>query len=259
MTSDDFPSRPERRPLREEKGLALLAQAQRQFAQAQRARSEPMTRAALAVGFDAFNWLEDTRYQERAHRFLHKSGAWTRRAFPRGCALVWANGGYEHRCPVALAHLRVGLSAGMIVRIKRCTFCGQDASECPHMTDREYLVPGGPGPLGRCRACGEEVCHHKPSRRYWARPSRIVEPAEIREVSLVSRPVQPTNRLIGQPIDGARLQAVLGPAFRYGVDAVSCSECLQPCQGFQRMAEDPVYVGLGATNQASSSASRNSG
>jgi hypothetical protein len=218
----------------------LLAAARKRFEAAHRARSERMARKALTEISSAFNWLEDTAYEERAHKLLHAAGRWTREHFGPGCKLTWTGTTYEHRCPVNVTHLRLGFSPALVVRQKVCVLCGADSSECAHLADREYLVPGGPGPLGRCRVCSLESCRHSADRTYWARPSAIGQGIdEMTEVSIVARPVQPDARVRGRPVDQATLEESLGPTFTFGKDTIWCSQCLEPCGGFQRLDDDP--------------------
>src|SRR5207247_1710113 len=124
----DYPSRPRRRRYAAAHGLELLAKARRLFLRAQREsgpKGDQTARLALRTGYAALNWLEDTEHEERAHALLHEAGEWTRRTYPRTCSLTWTGTQYEHRCPVALAHLRFGLSVGMVVKAKRCVLCGE--------------------------------------------------------------------------------------------------------------------------------------
>ena len=239
----DFPSRPAKKDFRVEQGERLLRRGRQQFQRARAApdpsKSETLARASLETLYMAFNWLEDTTREDGAHDILHEVGRWTRLHFPLGCTIPWTGSQYERRCPLQLCHIRVGFSPGMIVGKKLCGLCGVDVSACPHLSSREYLVPGGRGPLDRCRVCLSETCRHSPDRRYWTRPGALVtEIVEILEVSMVTRPVNPAARLIGRPVDGTRLQAHLGPTFRYGVDTVDCSQCLVGCEGFTRFPGD---------------------
>lgn len=144
------------------------------------------------------------------------------------------------RCPVALCHKRFGFSPGMIIAPHICSICGGDLSECEHLGDRFYQVRGGPGPAGICPVCLLEHCEHSPEETYSVEPVSIIkEVLRLDEVSIVTRPVQPEARMEGILLDRDGLIAALGPGFRYGADIVTCSECLQPCRGFDRLPGDP--------------------
>jgi hypothetical protein len=207
-------------------------------------KGNQLAREALSLQFSAFNWLEDSHREEDVHQELHEMGRSTRERFPGGCVLVWTGTSYEHRCPVALCHKRFGFSPGMIVGQRICSICGADISECPHLGDQLYTVAGGPNASGYCPVCvrqvGVPVCDHSPTDTFEVEPvSIITEIIRLEEISLVSRPIQPDARLTAIPVDGQTLKAAMGPRFQYGIDTVSCSRCLNPCSGFDRMPGDP--------------------
>ena len=158
-------------------------------------------RGALVTLRSAMDWLEDTDQFEAAHHALDRAGAFTRRTF--GCFLHQDGDGYEQRCPVALAHTRMGLSIGFIVRKVECSICGKDPALCDHVTGRVYD--------GKCCV-------------------RRLEEVELLEVSLVDRPAQPDARIHAISIDTGELREMLGPEFRPGMP-VSCDRCLNPCTG----------------------------
>lgn len=115
-----------------------------------RRRAEAAARKALACYASALNWAEDTPVFDDTHSRLEEAGLWTRRTF--GCQLSVQGVTYTQKCPVALAHKRFGLSIGGVGR-RTCSLCGDDLSECDHMRDVAYSVPGGLSELGWCRVC----------------------------------------------------------------------------------------------------------
>lgn len=125
---------------------------------------EGETRAALAVLRSAMDWLEDTDLFDEAHAELDAAGAYTRQTF--GCWLHREGTSYEQRCPVALAHHRVGLSPAFVVEASECTICGQDPATCLHIAGRVYDGK-------RC--------------------ARRITKGRILEVSLVARPARCSN------------------------------------------------------------------
>ncbi len=240
-------------PWRQEHGLDLRLQAKSVFEAAKNdpdlKEAERLARHALALAYSAFNWLEDTSFEEQVHEELHYMGRVTRDRFPDGCTLVWTGAQYENQCPVALAHKRFGFSPGMVVGKRSCSICGEDVSECPHSRKGTYKVRGGPSPAGYCPVCHEKECDHSPDLTYEVRQvSIITEIVRLEEISFVSRPVQPDARLQGVPFDADDLRRALGPRFRYGNDTVNCSQCHQPCEGFTRLPGDPRLDSGGDSN-----------
>ncbi len=191
--------------------------------------AEQLARRALDAAARAFWWAEGTDQEERQHQLLHKLGRWTRREF--GCSLTFENGTYTQRCPVAIAHKRVGLSPGFIAD-RECSICGEDLSECPHRKNRTYWVRGGPQYGRACPVCLRPQCQHHSDRLYRAEVVSIIRHVrELREVSFVDRPAQPEARLTALPVETANLARALGPNFHVGV-RVSCDLCLDACPGF---------------------------
>src|ERR1700694_59552 len=235
-------------PWREEQGLEIREQARLAFEASKTEldlkEAERLARSALALAYSALNWLEDTRFEDEVHEELHYMGRLTRDRFSAGCTFVWTGSQYEHRCPVALAHNRFGVSPGVVVGKRECSICVDDVSECPHVRSRTYQVPGGPGPTGYCPVCHQKECEHTPDVTYEVRPASIIrEIIRLDEVSFVSRPVNPKARLIAIPVNGEELRRSLGPRFRYGVDTVHCSQCRLPCPGFSRLPGGPRLEG----------------
>lgn len=190
-----------------EVGLARLREGRRQLRSSRKRAAEgdpgaeSKARAALATLRSAMDWLEDTERFEEAHRELDRASRWVRRRF--GCELHWTGQRYEQRCPVALAHTRVGMSIGYVVREAECSVCGADPDLCPHVTGRVY---GG-------RPC-----------------FRVIKRADLLEVSLVPRPEHPDARITAVSVPLADLREQLGERFVPGM-RVSCDRCLRPCAG----------------------------
>jgi len=195
-----------------------------------RERAEKAARQALASYASALDWAEDTDREEEAHRQLDEAGRWVRRTF--GCLVHQDGMTYSQRCPVALAHNRVGLSIGGAAK-RICSLCGSDLSECEHMRGTSYLVPGGPSDLGWCRVCLKDSCDHEPSQEYRVGVVARIIDLELVEVSIVSKPANPEARFTSIGLDLAQLQGHLGPEFRPGMP-VSCDRCLSSCNGLTR-------------------------
>jgi hypothetical protein len=227
-----------------EKVRAHRGRANRHFAAAQRLighareKAEGEARAGLDRAARAFWWAEDTPMEEDQHLLLHRIGRWTRRNF--GCELHFDGTGYRNRCPVAVAHKRIGQSVAFVAQ-RLCSLCDQDLSECEHMSGRTYWVRGGAWADGPSRVCLRDACRHRPDRLYRAPVGSIVkEVDEIREISIVRRPAYPEARLLDLPVSTADLKHAFGSDFKVGM-RVSCDQCLGECPGI----EDPFGLGEG--------------
>jgi len=176
------------------------------------------------------NLLEDTAEFEVAHYRLDEAGRWIRATF--GCWLARDGTKYERTCPADLAHVRVGFSPGMKNVVRECSVCGQEprSPTCRHIRGRTYRAPRRL--VGdRCNLCGETGCGHvdgEPGDVYCVH--RIVS-AEIDELSLVPRPVNPRARIYRVSVPVSRLLETLGPRGWTPGDEVSCDLCLRPCGG----------------------------
>jgi hypothetical protein len=167
---------------------------------------ERRAREGLALLRSAVDWLEDTEHFDNAHRAIDHAGREVRSRF--GCHLTFERAkGYSQTCPVALAHSRVGMSAGFIVEEAECSICELDPEDCDHITGQRY---------------GDEVC------------VRVITKASLLEVSLVSRPNQPDARVHSISLARTELESELGPSFRYGMP-VSCDRCLGECVGMTEL------------------------
>jgi hypothetical protein len=190
-------------------------------------QAERDARAALSLFAQSLNWAEDSDEEENAHHLMDGAGAWVRRTF--GCQLARSGNEYRQICPVALAHNRIGMSAGGVA-VRLCSICGEDLSECEHMPGTAYLVPGGKASFGWCRVCLEESCDHDPSARYRVSVIGFIREMEIHEVSLVDKPAHPDARVLEMSIPVSELREALGDEFSPG-DEVSCNRCVLPCPG----------------------------
>lgn len=174
-------------------------------------RVHDKVRAAMPLLRSAMDWLEDTPHFDEAHRRLDVLGAAARAHFPQGCALTFRNGGYFQECPVALAHTRVGLSPGYIVRRAECGICGADPEHCPHIRGRTY---------------DGAVCVR-----------RLVE-LDLLEVSFVGRPAQPDARVMSVSVPTPKRRAArTAAAGDDGEHVRLCDMCTAPCEGVARPLE----------------------
>lgn len=158
-------------------------------------------RDALSLFRSAMDWSEGTALFDRAHHELDLAGRYMREKF--GCELHFEKGSYLQRCPVALAHTRIGLSPGYIVEDARCSICGRDPEDCTHITGRTY---------------DGQMC------------VREIHSAKLVEVSFVPRPANPDARITSETLDMRDLRRQFGPSFKPGV-RISCDRCLNRCLG----------------------------
>lgn len=201
-------------------------------ADADSSAAEGEAREALSAYASALNWAEDTNLEDTVHQEMDRAAAWVRQTF--GCTVAREGTEYFQRCPVALAHTRVGLSVGGYAH-KRCSLCGDDLSECPHLPGVAYLVPGGPDDLGWCRVClREQGCEHASDQTYRAGLVSTIVEMTLEEVSIVAKPAQPDARLSSISISVDDLRRALGDRFVAGMD-VSCDRCLKACAGLHRI------------------------
>jgi len=186
---------------------------------------------AISFGAHAFWYAEETDLEDEMHNHLDKYGEWRRVLF--GCKLNFDGTDYQQTCPVAIAHKRIGLSVGMLVRERVCAICQlRIPDECKHRGERIYNVPGGIGPRGFCRVCGSEKCStHATGQMYRTLQTRIVTDLELEEISFVRRPAQPLARITSIPVPWAQIADKLPNAVRG--DPINCDRCLNPCTGLQ--------------------------
>ena len=134
---------------------------------------------------------------------LDRAGRIARKHFPGGCHLDFDDEGYHQSCPAALAHSRVGMSPGTIIREAHRSICKLDPEDCEHITG--HLYDG-------------------------VRCVRVITDAELLEVSLVARPNQPDARIQRISVATDEIRRRLGPHFRRGMP-VLCDKCLSDCGG----------------------------
>jgi hypothetical protein len=212
-------------------------------------QAESEARRAIDRAARAFWWAEDTDTERAQHDLLHKIGRWTRRTF--GCHFDYTGSEYRQTCPLAIAHVRVGISPGFVGK-RSCSICGEDLSECPHIRGRSYWVRGRESENSECRVCHEHSCKHRSDRLYRAPVISRASSSEIREFSIVRRPGQPEARLGELPMPTEGLSEHLGPGFRPGMP-VSCNRCLDPCPGIAELPESwgdehPEEISILSTN-----------
>jgi len=196
--------------------------------------AERCARRALDRVVRAFWWTEDQPEEETVHEVMHGLGRWVRETFD--CTIHFSNGVYEQRCPVAIAHKRMGMSVGFTAR-RMCSLCGEDISECLHLPGIAYLVPGGIGPGGCCPVCLSEACaDHDPAQTYRVSAVSKIVDMDVHEISLVGRPRQPEARLLSIPLPTDDLRETLGPEFVVGMP-LSCDKCLSGCSGFTTLEQ----------------------
>lgn len=162
--------------------------------------------AALETLRSAMNRLEGTDDFEEAHRALDTVGRAQNQIFPSSCLFSYEDGNYIDKCPVSLAHTRVGVSIGVIIRESECSVCGRDPEDCAHVSGRTY---------------GGIFC------------SRIVKRFDADHVALVETPDFPDARVTASVVDMARFQAAFGDDFVPGTQ-VTCDRCLTDCAGVHR-------------------------
>lgn len=164
----------------------------------------------MAAHRSAMDWSEGGPDFDDAHLALDEVGAFARRNVPRGCQLTFDGSNYSQRCPVALAHNRVGFSPSMLIRAADCSVCQADIEECDHIPGVTYE--------------GIE-CH------------RIIKDFEILDIFLVGNPAQPDARIQEITIPHEVLAERLGDEFQPGVPVV-CDRCLTPCAGVVRAFDE---------------------
>lgn len=199
------------------------------------ATAEDAARDGLSHFRSALNWAEDTPREEEAHLAMDRAGRWVRLTF--GCWLTQDGLDYSVTCPVQLGHNRIGFSVGGSAK-RVCSICCADLSECEHLPNKDYLVPGGKDDLGWCRVCrSQDVCEHSKEKLYAAPVVAIVTEMHLDEVSVVAKPRHPDARITRLSVDVDELRAALGDEWKPGM-SVSCNRCLTPCTGLSRPVHD---------------------
>jgi len=151
----------------------------------------------------AIDRLDDQPEFDEAHDTLDQVGQHIRQARPELCLFTEAGDDYTQDCPVALGHIRLGLSVGLEIQESHCSICEGDVWECPHIPGKSYD--------------GQSA-------------ARVVTKAKIFEASVVSRPDFPDARFMSQPVSRARVEAALGGPLPANTKPL-CDRCLTPCSG----------------------------
>lgn len=189
---------------RTERGLELLAEAERSFEQLKSGVADTHSIGPLrSRARSAMDWLEDTDDFDRAHKFLDEVGLFVRTDFPNECRLTKEGNQYFDECSISLAHVRVGFSVAFAIREAECSVCHGDALTCEHISGEIYA--------------GEQA-------------HRVITRADFFEVSLVSRPEQPDARITKQSVSRADVTNAIG--FEPATDLeILCDRCLTGCAG----------------------------
>jgi hypothetical protein len=148
--------------------------------------------------------LDDTLEFDWAHQDLDRAGRFVAANF--GCWYVYDDGRYWQECPVALAHVRVGMSPSMIIEEEHCSVCERPTAECLHLIGESY----------------EGVTC-----------TRVITRAKLLEVSLVSRPQNPDARLTRLSVPQSEISLKLDG--RPAGSRVACDVCIVPCRGIREI------------------------
>lgn len=220
--------------------------------------AEGAARSALKAAVAAFNWFDDVAQEldeqvaidmdsfsratglhgwglrpigtllNQAHELAHSTGELVGGLF--GCRLVHNGDEWTKRCPLSLMHIRLGYSPGMTVRYS-CRICGQDPAECDHEFGRDYeaIATRVDERCNICDASGD--CEHITGLSYRLRAGRLIAKADLHEVSLVPRPLDPLARIESINCDKDQMRD------RFGVvpspdSMLLCHDCMYPCTGF---------------------------
>lgn len=216
-------------------GQILLAQARLREAIGEDG-GEQLGRRGLGEFRDAMDWLEDTPEFEVAHWRLDEAGQWVRESY--GCWLTYEDGRYQQRCPVALAHNRIGMSVGMKNVVRVCSVCGLEPRLCRHVRGKTYLAARLlVGEL--CNLCQREQCDHVDGEMGDAQCWHLIVRFDADHIAFVRRPAMPTARITSIDMSNSELAKELGPRWSPGMP-VSCDKCLRPCHG---VIDPPGVVG----------------
>jgi hypothetical protein len=196
--------------------------------------AEAAARQALLLFARSLDWAEDSPEEGEAHQLMDDAGWWVRTNF--GCHLGRMGNEYRQRCPVALAHNRLGFSVGGTA-VRVCSLCGGDLSECEHLPGTSYMVPGGTSPLGWCRVCLKDSCEHSEVEQYRVSVVGRITEMNVDEISLVPKPANPECRIMEMSVSTSDLTEALGSEFVPGSE-VSCDRCLYECDGLTK--HDPA-------------------
>jgi hypothetical protein len=194
----------------------------------ERSELERRARGALDTALTAFNFLEDEDLADAAHQHAHTVAEFVGRLF--GCQAEYRDGRFWNVCPLALMHLRIGLSPGF-TGPRLCSVCRQDLSECPHVPGIAVTVEVEERE-GHCSACSRPwpCTQHLPRTRVDVVPHGVIPNMDLHEISWVDRPREPRTRITAVELPDALLRARLG-RLPTKDEPLVCHQCQQPCQG----------------------------
>ncbi|MET3567970.1 hypothetical protein ABIC47_003484 [Leifsonia sp. 563] len=153
----------------------------------------------------AIDRLDDEPEFDVAHRTLDEVGQHIRHTRPELCFFTENGDDYTQDCPVALGHIRLGLSVAVEIEESHCSICEGDLWECPH-------IPG-------------ELYDGKPA-------VRVITKAKFFEVSVVERPDFPDARITSRPVARADVEAAFGGPLPADARPI-CDRCLTACPGIR--------------------------
>jgi hypothetical protein len=159
----------------------------------------------LRGAMDYLDYLDPVAF-ERAHELLDSAGKFTRQEFSKLCHLELEKGRYHQRCPVYLAHDRMGVSPAFIIKQMHCSICKLDPDECGHIRGFEY---------------DGKRCGH------------VITEAEITEMSVVGIPDEPDARIFSVEMNVDELRDAQGRELRSGASVI-CNRCQSACKGLSR-------------------------
>jgi hypothetical protein len=159
----------------------------------------------LRGAMDYLDYLDPAAF-ERAHELLDSAGAFTREEFSELCHLDFEKGRYFQRCPVQLAHARMGVSPAFIIKQMHCSICKLDPDECSHIRGFKYD--------------GEQCVH-------------VITEMEVTEVSFVGIPDEPDARITSAEMDVSDLRDEEGRILQPGAPVI-CNRCQSACKGLSR-------------------------
>lgn len=219
---------------------AAAAEAKALLVSGARKKAETRARESLGLFRKALDYSEDTREFDATHIAMDEMGFWVRANF--GCRIELKESQYQRTCPVDLAHIRVGFSPAWIIESSFCSICGEDSESCQHISGRTYDRVECTKTEGRCNICGTGAeCEHQVGKLYDSVPRfRIIASiSEIRDVSFVSRPVEPQARLqaVGVPIQSLRHK--FGKGWEPG-SPLYCHRCVANCEGVVEFPDGPT-------------------
>ena len=191
--------------------------------------TERLARDALSSAVRAFNLLGDFPEADDAHRLIHELGMFVSRHF--GCEIVLEDGLWRWSCPVIIAHLRFGQSAGFTAK-RICSICreGIMSERCPHMPNQHYKV--AVEDVAHC-PCGSEDCtKHQTGAVIDVRPTAIIDEADLEEISWVARPRDPLARIQTVSYTTEQISSLMGGVeIPPNVHVIECFHCRQTCTG----------------------------